>query len=291
MPLPPDAQTEKLELLQAGLGRPLPLAYGRHIVGGNVIFLHKNSDDTATLFVALGEGEWDGPEVVWVNGVAIDLTDTNAFHFHPGREGELGEETAPATPNQKICGFYPAGFTPRLTFSRTAYVAFKLKPDPTAPGPEFDVRGIYRTMKVRQFDTAGNQTAYSYSANPAWCILDLLIRRFIKPHQLAGELLTAAEKARIDFAAFRAAADEGDFDLGGGTKRFEAHVAFVEATDLGRALEQLLLLCRGYLIENAGRIGLYIDKPRASLAAFTRDALARDSLHFARKELDRKSVV
>ncbi len=282
---PPPAQTEKIELLRAALGRPVVLAYGRHLVGGNVVFMHKNADETTSLFVALGEGEWDAPEVVWVNGVAIDVADTSIFHFHPGREGELGDETAPATPNQRVCSFYPAGFAPRLTFSRTAYAAFKLKPDPTAPGPEYDLRGVYRTMKVRQFDSAGNQTAYAYSANPAWCILDLLIRRFLKPHQLAGEPLTAAEKTRIDFAAFAAAAADCDADVGGGVKRFEAHVAFVDATDLARALEQLLLLCRGYLVENAGKIALAVDQNRAAVASFGRDALAADSLGFARKEL------
>ncbi|MFQ5926717.1 MAG: hypothetical protein ACE5MH_04705 [Terriglobia bacterium] len=284
MPLPPEGQTEKTELLHAALGRPVPLAYGRHIVGGNVIFMHKNTDETTTIFLALGEGEWDGPEVIWVNGVAIDLTDTNLVHFHPGIEGELGEESAPATPNQKVCSFYPASFTPRLTFSRTAYAAFKLKPDPTAPGPEFDIRGVYKTLKVRQFDAAGTQTAYSFSSNPAWIILDLLLRRAIKPHQLAGEALTAAEKARIDFSAFKTAADDCDFDIGGGIKRFEAHVAFVDPTNLARALDQLLILCRGYLLENAGMIGLFVDKSRTSLASFTRDELA-PGMELPRKEL------
>ncbi|MFQ5817982.1 MAG: hypothetical protein ACE5H2_08515 [Terriglobia bacterium] len=288
-PLPAPGQTEKTELLQAALGQPVPLAYGRHIVGGNVVFMHKNapetSGETSTLFLALGEGEWDGPEVVWVNGVAIALTATSLFHFHPGTEGELDGESDPATPNQKICSFYPPTFTPQLTFSRTAYAAFKLKPDPTAPGPAYDIRGVYRTMKVRQFDSAGNQLAYSYSANPAWCILDLLIRRAYAPHQLAGETLTAAVKARINFAAFKTAADECDFDIGGGTKRFEAHVAFVDPTDLARALEQMLLLCRGYLIENAGKIALFIDQDRSSVASFTRDAIAAGSLQFAHKDL------
>lgn len=287
--LPPPGQTERIELLEAALGQPLALAYGRHLVGGNVVFMHTETDaagqETSTLFVALGEGEWDAPEVIWVNGVAINLADTSLFHFHPGREGELGEETSPATPNQQVCSFYPASFTPRLTFSRTAYAAFRLRPDPTAPGPAYDIRGIYRTLKVRQFDQAGNQTAYSYSANPAWCLLDLLIRRFLKPHQLAGEPLAATEKARIDFAAFKAAADDCDADVGGGVKRFEAHLAFVDSTDVGRALEQLLLLCRGYLLDQAGKLALFIDQDRASVASFSREELAAGSVQFVRKEL------
>ena len=166
--LPPDDQTEKIELLSAALDRPVVLAYGRHIVGGNVVFEHENPDGTVALLLALGEGEWDGPERVWVNGLELNLADTTQFHFHPGLEGENGRESTPSTRNQKICSFFPADFAPQLTFSRTAYAAFQLRRDPTAPGPEFDIRGIYRTARVRQFDLAGNQTAYAYSSNPAW---------------------------------------------------------------------------------------------------------------------------
>ena len=42
--------------------------YGRALVGGNVILQHKNDDKSVSLFIALGDGEWDGPEVVWVAG-------------------------------------------------------------------------------------------------------------------------------------------------------------------------------------------------------------------------------
>src|SRR3990170_2967267 len=150
--LPPDAQTEKIELLGAALDAPVVLAYGRHIVGGNVVFEHENADASVTLFVALGEGEWDGPERIWVNGLEIDLNDTSSFHFHPGLVGVLARETTPATRNQNICSFFPADFAPQLTFPRTAYAAFRLRRDPTFPGPEFDIRGIYRTLKVRQFE-------------------------------------------------------------------------------------------------------------------------------------------
>lgn len=286
--LPPAKQTEKLELLTGQLDRPVTLAYGRHIVGGNVILQQENADETTTLLIALGEGEWDAPERIWVNGLEIDLTDTALFHFHPGLEGELGVESSPATRNQKICSFFPSSFSPPLTFSRTAYTAFKLRRDPTAPGPEFDIRGIYKTTRVRQFDTAGAQTAYAYSFNPAWVALDLLLRRFLLPHGLVNEPLPQAVKDRLDFPAWKDWADFCDADLninGQIVNRFEAHPAFVDSTDLLRALEWLLLLGRGYLLERNGKFAPFADQARSALLTAGRDQIASDSLQLARRSL------
>ncbi len=287
-PLPPSGQTEKLELLTAALDRPVTLAYGRHIVGGNVVFEQQNADESVTLFLALGEGEWDLAERVWVNGLEIDLNDTSLFHFHPGLEGEQGTETTPATRNQKICTFFPASFAPALTFSRTAYVALKLHREPTQPGPEFDVRGIYRTLKVRQFDSSGTQTAFAYSFNPAWCALDLLLRRFLFPQALVGEALPSSVKDRLDFAAWRAWADFCDADLTINSQvvnRFESHVAYVERTDLLRALEWLLLLGRAFLLERNGKLAPLVDQPRSSLLTAGRGEIAADSLQLSRRSL------
>jgi hypothetical protein len=286
--LPPKNQAEKIELLGAALDRPVALAYGRHIVGGNAIFLQENPDQSVTLFVALGEGEWDAPERVWVNGLELDLADSSLFHFHPGFEGELGVESDPAVRNQKICSFHPGNFSPALTFSRTAYAAFRLRRDPTAPGPDFDVRGVYRTLKVRQFDATGAQIAYAYSFNPAWVALDLLLRRFLFPHGLAGESLPAGAADRLDFPAWRAWADFCDADLTINEEvvnRFEAHVAFVDATDLLRALEWLLLLGRAYLLERNGQFAPFPDEPRSSLLTVGADQIESDSLALAERSL------
>ncbi len=286
--LPPAGQTEKLELLGAALDRPVVLAYGRHIVGGNVIFQQEAADGSITLLVALGEGEWDGPERIWVNGLETDLNDTTSFHFHPGLDGESGRETTPATRNQKLCSFFPASFAPPLTFSRTAYAAFRLRHDPTHPGPEFDVRGIYRTLRVRQFDAAGAQTAYVYSANPAWVALDLILRRSLFPHGRPGEALPAGVADRIDFPAWRAWADFCDADLtinGQVVNRFEAHVALVDPTDLLRALEWVLLQGRAYLLERGGKLAPFADAPRASLLTVDSDSIGFGSLQLGARPL------
>ncbi|MFQ5696238.1 MAG: hypothetical protein ACE5HB_09635, partial [Terriglobia bacterium] len=236
-PLPWRFQTGKLELLTAGLGQPVPLAYGRHLVGGNVIFIKKNLDKSRTVFVALGEGEWNAVEAVTVNGRGFNIYDSKRFHFHPGLDGELGVESDPAVRNQKICSLFPPRFVPQITFSRLAYISMRIpRPVWRKVGPFIEVAGVYETTRVRIFDNVGNQTAYQYSTNPAWIALDILIRRFIKPVGKINEALTTAEKNRINFQAFKDWADFCDFDIGGGTKRFEASIAYVDIADLLRAL-------------------------------------------------------
>lgn len=279
-----------LELLGAQLETPVSLAYGRHLVGGNVILQSKNDDKSVSLFIALGDGEWDGPEVVWVNDKKLSINNTAKYHFHPGLDGEILNETDPATRNQKICSFFPAGFRPRLAFSRTAYAALNIQRDKKHPKKtrEFEVFGIYRGLRVRLFDNAGAQTGYTWSSNPAWCALDLLLRRYLKPHGLVNEALTAAEKARIDFPAFKDWADFSDETLtinGESVKRFECHVAFTDEVDLLRALELILVSGRAYLLERLGKLAPFPDKARNSVLVLDSDDLAPNSLALARRPL------
>ena len=131
--LPAQTDEPKLDFLGTALNSSVPFAYGRHLVAGAPIFEHKLATTGQTVFfIAFGEGEWDSAEVVWVNGAEINIADTNLFHFHPGFDGETGTETTPATPNQKICNFFPAGFT-GMAFSKTAYIALTLLPIPRLP--------------------------------------------------------------------------------------------------------------------------------------------------------------
>jgi hypothetical protein len=273
-----------LQVLASRLGEPVTLAYGRHMVGGTPVFQDEQTDGSTVLFIALGEGEWDAIEYLWVNGKLVDVTDTTKVHFHPGIDGEVGTESTPGTRNQKICSFFPAGFT-QTTFSRTCYSALHLAADPTAPSAEFDIRGIFKTRRVRIFDAAGNQTDYKYSANPAWEFLDAYISQYLMPRALAAAALTEAAKARINFPVFVQSAVDCDYDIGGGVKRFESHVAFMQKTNLATIFETLMSLCRGYVLEEGGKLGLYVDKPRASIFTITSDVIRYASFEIPAKDL------
>src|SRR3990172_11541786 len=177
--------TKNTDILTASLGKPIALAYGRHVVGGNIILKDETDAERTIVFVALGEGEWDGIESLYVNGAPVDVGLPENFHFHKGLHGQLSsngtldpEGEGSLWPfaedgDQQVDGLTPPGVQ-GLTFSRTAYLALSVPFDVFAPGPELSVQGTFRTRKVRFFNAEGVETGYGYSENPAWQIADLL---------------------------------------------------------------------------------------------------------------------
>ncbi|HWQ03254.1 MAG TPA: hypothetical protein VNL38_02135 [Candidatus Nitrosotenuis sp.] len=252
-------------------GAPVAWGYGRHLLAGNVIFEGRSGSSTIVL-LALGEGEWDSCEVLFINGVPFDITDTAKFHFHPGLDGEAGVETSPSTRNQKICSFFPTTFWPRIHFARTCYAGLALPPDSGAPNNEFRIQGIYKLRRMRIFDASGTQTGYAYSANYADCLLDLLIERFIKPRSRINEALTSGEKANFDFAAFddfrSACAATVD-----GEARWELHKFWDSPMSLQAAVNEALLLARAYRVIKEGKWGATMDAARASVLTLGMDEL------------------
>ncbi len=252
--------TTNTDILTASLGKPLVLAYGRHLVGGNVILKDETDAAHTILFIALGEGEWDSVEELYLNEKA--LTEIEDFHFHPGIDGQISSngtlDPEGLTGDQKADMLTPPGVQ-GLTFSRTAYIALNAPFDVFAPGPEMIVRGIFKTRKVRFFDANGVQTGYGYSDNPAWQIADLLT------------MVRGLSDSRIDWASFKASADYADELIsinGENVKRFVSHVAFTEEVDFDQALQAILATCRGHLLDTEGTIKLRIDQARSSIFDF-----------------------
>jgi hypothetical protein len=260
------------------LGGFRPIAYGPNRAHGTRMMVHNifgggsSGLGVGTHFLALGEGEWEACDRVWFAKVPKDPTDTAIFHFHRGADGTLGAGLATTStgPDQGVDSFYsgiPVG-VPLLTFSHLAWCAYTGAsiPKDLTQVPEFE--GDFRCKRVRIFDNAGNQT-YQYSTNPAWITLDMIIARFIKRQQTTGQVLTATEKARINFASWVSAAADCDVDIGGGIKRFEAGFVIAEQTKLSQPLGKALALFRGYVLEIDGQFNCFVDKARASTFTLT----------------------
>jgi hypothetical protein len=280
--------TAQLQILTGQLGIPVPLCYGRVRAKGNQIILSELADKSRVAFFMLGEGEWDGIDRLWINRKRVDFTNASLVHFHPGLDGTLGAGLAATSTggDQKADQFFtqlPGGLQP-LGFSRRAYLALKVPVDPGAPSANLDVLGDYRTTKVRIFDAAGNQTAYQFSKNPAWCILDAIIRTMLKPEGLLNAALNAAEKTRINFPSFVNAATYYATNLGQGP-RFDINVAFPNQILVTPLMEQLLLMCRSYIIEDAGQLYLFPDQARVSTFTLTADHYIPGTL-----QVDEKSI-
>jgi hypothetical protein len=91
---------------------------------------------------------------------------------------------------------WPAGVQPQ-TFSGKAYYALNIAADPLAPTPNLTFMGDWRARKCRIFDNTGTLTAYQWTQNPAWWLLDAIILKHLLPEGTPNQALSAAEKARV----------------------------------------------------------------------------------------------
>jgi hypothetical protein len=270
-------QSQQLSSNTSQIGAPIPLCYGFHWVTGNLLAMLTQDDGTRLPIYQLGEGEWDGIDKLYINRAEVDFTDTSIVHFHPGTDGVTG--TGSTGGDQKGDSFISdLNLDPQLTFSRTAYIALSVAPDPDAPSADLEVVGSYRTTKVRIFDGSGNQIGYAFSTNPAWQTLDVILRVWVKRHSLINAPLLAAERKRFDFASWVDTAAYNDELLNGNIKRFESSVAFVDQKTAADGLDQLLTLGRSYLREVNGVIQLRSDKPRSAAFFLTQQHLDTDTL-------------
>jgi hypothetical protein len=269
------------QFVTAQLGSPLPIWYGPARILGNQLYLRELPNKYTVGIHIWGEGECDGIDRLFVNGAIADHTDTTKFHFHPGIDGTLGAGLGATSVggDQGVDSFFNdlPGIQP-VTFSRMCYFAYKIPPDPGSPSAQTIVEADVRGLKVRQFDNAGTQTARSYSTNPAWCIMDLIIRMWILRESLVAAALAAAEKARFDFVSWKDTADRNDGLLADViTKRFSCGIPLPNQVTMTQALEQMLMQSQSYLIEDGGVMYLRSDKPRAYSFLLTSDHVKKFS--------------
>ena len=85
--------------------------------------------------------------------------------------------------------------------------------------------GLWRSTRCRTFDDEGNQTGYSFTTNPIWHAVDLLLRRKIYPDYgldlvQGPDLLTVGVANRFDWGAIYTAAQYCDEFLANGRAAF-----------------------------------------------------------------------
>lgn len=260
----------------------------------------------------LGEGEWDGCQELWINDhlawrgynpgpavpgfsgqqwqVGLDNKWNFVFNFHSGCDSIIGSGFTPDSngPDQGVdvlSAQFPSAIQPQH-FTRVAYYMLMRKQpienqtndhrDDPSQWTDINPVGLWRALKVRLFDSAGQMTGYAFTTNPVWHIVDVLLRRVLLPDYSLNSItgpddLTDAVRARFDWSVIFDSAAYCDEIISNGRRRFEGHYAFSSQTSLQAILEKMLLCCRGYLGEYAGAISIKIDKPRSSVFTFTRD--------------------
>lgn len=138
----------------------LTIPYGRHVVKG---YLTKHSVEMigtqkqVTIQRALGKGPWDSAEKRYYAGFEIAAEHHN---FHQGLPGDAPDV------------FFPTD----IAHPNAAYESTRL---PDGMGDEDnpdEMVGIYKTLQVANYDGAGVETGFGYSASPARVVADLRLR-------------------------------------------------------------------------------------------------------------------
>jgi hypothetical protein len=211
------------------------------------------------------------------------------FNFHRGTDSPLTGTLAPTSfgPDQgldNLWPLFPTAINP-LPWSRIAYYSIFRKQTILLPPnrqqgdasnfTDIAPVGLWASRRCRLFDDQGNQTGYAFTTNPAWHIVDSVLFRRLMPDygldlNIGPDQLTAAVQNRFDWGPLYSAAQYFDEFLANGRRRFEGNYSFSSQTTLQAILEQMLLCCRSYLTEYAGKIGLHCDMPRASVFTFSR---------------------
>lgn len=245
------------------------------------------------------------PSQAWV-ACLDNVNQPMVFNFHQGSDSVIGSGLVPSSngPDQAVDVLYallpPA--IQALTHSRIAYYTIMRKQpienqtntNQTDATQWTDIApiGLWRALRCRLFDDQGNQTGYAFTTNPAWHYVDAILRRKIYPDfgidiVKGPDPLTIGVQNRFDWGSIFAAAQYFDQILANGRRRFEGNYSFSSQTTLQAVLEQILLCCRSFGSDYAGKIGLNCDMPRSSVFMFSRDHILPGSWNASDQALNK----
>lgn len=153
------------------------VAYGKHAAMGNLTkskITGSSPTHVITVQQMLGRGEWDACEGLWWNGVEIK---SDKYKFYPGIQSPgMGD----ATQGQD------AVFDTDTPHSGVAWMRAELTSGlgefDTEANPPEGLKGIFRTMKVNDYDSAGDVDGYAYSTSAARQVADLILRIGNRPN-------------------------------------------------------------------------------------------------------------
>ena len=275
--------------------RKLPVAFGYVLGSGDQALSTIAPDNSRYAINIMGEGEWDGVQMIALaSGVHLfhgyathpfsQAEQNNALHFHGGQWSIKGAGNAQTSvgPDQGYDEWFPQfpTTTPPQCFSGIAYVSYYIPGTVALPFGTHLVGtaisnilgiGIWRATRCRTFDANGNVLSYGFTCNPAWIIVEAILRYKLKPQQPPIAGLTAAEKACFNWASITAFAARNDFILPNGNPRFFFSGIFASDATLTNILETVLRCSRAYMRVTNGQIYLIGDDARA--AVFTMSAL------------------
>ena len=220
----------------------VPLVYGTQWTTPDVVF-SRNDGNLTRMEVLLGMGEIEGILSVLVNDVEIPqgvsgakMTSTGWYNLvTPGTRN--GRQDPNFTDGNNVAQGDP--------FGSMAYLSVVV-PNNISNGTSIPaVQVLMQGLKLWQFDTSGNFLVEQFSSNPAWVLLDILMR--------CG--YSTAEINTASFAAAAAYADgliSVDDPVGGSIQlpRFQCNFALKNRQGAGEIIRSIRNGSRLYLVLN-----------------------------------------
>lgn len=228
---------------------PRPVIYGKVKVAGNKIW--QTGEDTSTIkqIVCLSDGEVNSISDVKLNDIAIgDLAGCEYNAYYGDGTQAVDSRVPGATDANK------AAVVGGLKYD--AYLAITAQASKEISNSGFNVTCIVEGKKIRVYSGVDTY-ATQYSNNPAWCVLD-----FLTAYNGMG-----LDHSEIDIQSFIDAAAYCDATVDG-QARFALNMILDAKQSRLDWLNAMLLVCRGYILYQDGKIYLKIDQSGSSVQSF-----------------------
>lgn len=242
----------------------IPIIYGECKVAGNTIW--QDGAGTATLqrIIALCDGEIESIGDVKFNNKTVSSLSGCSYSAYRGTKTQIIDSRVKGANNiekAKLVG----------GLRNTAYIAITAKASNDLSGG-VNLTTVVKGSKVKVYSNLSTHTV-QYSNNPAWCILDFLMR-----YNGSGILLEEINlQSFIDAAAY---CDEMVGEAGKQQKRFALNIVLDEKKSRIDWLENMLITCRGYTFYQNGKLALQIEKAENSMQHFDKDNILTGSEKF-----------
>lgn len=235
----------------------IPIVYGRAAVEGRLIDEYRSYDNTNALWKSdriygLCGGEISDVEAVHVDAVALStFTDypgstSQSFSFH----GETKYYRRTALVQKELvwkAGYYASDISEAASWAEGNAV----------------VKAVVKGKLIQKYLANGSADGSpAWSENPVWCRLDFLMNELPQP----------VPAADIDFASWKAAADDCD-SLG-----YRVGFKIDKQEEDYKILEKFDAACRGYELNVGGSKGYYIEQAASSVHSFDDDAAGEDNI-------------
>lgn len=231
---------------------PVPIVYGEHQVGGNVIYQDSYGDESPKLDleVAVSEGPIEDIYALKANDVTLDASN---YEYKFGTRDQT------------------TSFINDANHPYTAYVAVQLDSEEMELSGAPTITSIVKGRKVEVWDSGTSSWVTQYSQNPAYCLLDYLTN---------DRYGMGINEGLIDKDSFVAVANWCDETVDG-SPRYEMNMLLDRQASSLDILQQMLQTFQAFLIYSGGELRLKADTVEDSTAqTFDEDNIVEDSFGY-----------